>query len=61
MPDKESPMPNYEFECQECKKNFVLTETFAQHGKHREKCPACGSTKIRQLFAEVNVKTSRKS
>ncbi len=54
-------MPSYQFECQKCKKEFVQTETFAEHETHREKCPKCGSTKIRQLFLEVNVKTSRKS
>ncbi len=54
-------MPTYEFQCKECGKRFVLTETFKEHEKHCEKCPKCGSNKIEQRFSEVNVKTSKKS
>ena len=54
-------MPLYEFRCQDCAKKFVVTETFKEHEKHREKCPKCGSRKTEQCFSTVNVKTSKKS
>ncbi len=54
-------MPTYDFRCKGCKKQFVVTETFKEHEKHREKCPKCGSQEIEQLFESVNVKTSKKS
>lgn len=54
-------MPNYEFVCKKCAHRFDIRESLAQHEKHKEKCPKCGSKSLQQQFAGIQVKTSRKS
>ena len=55
-------MPMYEFECEKCRKHFTLQHTFSEYDEHKkEKCPKCGSTKVRQLVASIHLKTSKKS
>ena len=54
-------MPTYEIECKKCNHKFDLMQSGADHGKHREKCPECGSAQISSLISSVNVITSRKS
>ena len=54
-------MPTYEFECRKCGHKFDLMESVAEHDKHREKCPECGSAEITSLISSVNVVTSKKS
>ena len=54
-------MPVYEFECNKCKHRFTLSESISVHDKHKEKCPKCNSTSIRNIIGAANVKTSKKS
>ena len=55
-------MPEYEFECRKCGKEFTVQESMERHGEHHPvKCPKCGSTKVEQHFSSVFVKTSKKS
>ena len=55
-------MPVYEYHCLECKKKFSVYVTVAEHEKHEPpKCSGCGSTKVKQLFEDVWVVTSKKS
>ena len=54
-------MPNYAFLCRACEESFEVRESVKEHDRHREKCPKCGSDKIRQRFGSVYVKTSKKS
>jgi putative FmdB family regulatory protein len=55
-------MPDYDFECRECRKTFIETQSFEEHDRHkRVKCPKCGSTKVERLIGTVFAKTSKKS
>ena len=55
-------MPEYEFQCAKCGKQFTVEESMQQHEQHRAvKCPKCGSTKVEPRFSSVFVKTSKKS
>lgn len=54
-------MPVYEFRCETCRESFSVTESFKEHAEHREKCPKCGSQRVKQQMSPVYAKTSRKS
>ena len=55
-------MAQYEFECEECIKQFTVTQSFNEHDREPQpKCPHCGSRQVRQLITEVHVKTGKKS
>ena len=54
-------MPYYEFECKRCGRRFTVEESFAEHNRHKEKCPKCGSKRVEQLISSVHAKTSKKS
>ena len=58
---EELAMPTYSYQCQACKKNFLLQMTITEHDKKRVKCPKCGSRKTRQQIGPFGVKTSKKS
>lgn len=51
----------YSFKCQKCGEVFDVNESLAEHEKHKEACPSCGSKKLRQQFGSVQVKTAKKS
>ena len=55
-------MPTYEYECRICRKHFDVQETIGDHAKQQpHACPKCGSAQVRQVNAEVHVRTARKS
>lgn len=54
-------MPNYSYQCQECRKSFSVHMTIPEHDKGRVKCPKCGSRKVRQQFGLFGAITSKKS
>ena len=54
-------MPTYEFECQDCKSNFSMIMSMAEHEKGKVACPACKSKNVRQIISTFITKTSRKS
>ena len=54
-------MPNYEYECKACKKNFTLIITVAEHDSKRVACPKCKSKKVEQQYAAFFAVTSKKS
>jgi putative FmdB family regulatory protein len=55
-------MPEYEFQCAKCGKQFTVEESIKEHGQaHTIKCPKCSSTKVDQRFSSVLVQTSKKS
>ena len=54
-------MPVYEFECSRCKHKFTAAETFQEHSRHKEKCPKCQSSDVRQQMSTIFAKTSKKS
>lgn len=54
-------MPQYEFQCQECRKKFSLTLTLTEYEKGKIKCPHCGSKKAEQRWAAFFAVTGKKS
>jgi putative FmdB family regulatory protein len=57
-------MPTYEFACEKCKKIFAQVWTVAEYqkrAKDKNKCPACGSSRIVRKLSLFQVKTSKKS
>jgi putative FmdB family regulatory protein len=54
-------MATYEYECQDCGHEFVVTESLAQHGRKRPACPQCRSTSVERIFTPFYAKTIRKS
>jgi putative FmdB family regulatory protein len=59
-------MPEYEFQCTQCGKEFIVEESIKEYEEHEEKhdearCPKCGSTNVERRFSAVFVKTSRKA
>lgn len=54
-------MPQYEFTCQACQKDFSKVLTLAEYEKGGIKCPQCGSEKVEQKWAAFFAVTSKKS
>lgn len=54
-------MPIYDYRCSKCKRSFSLTESIAEHGSRKAKCPACGSTTVERVFSSFFAQTSKKS
>jgi len=54
-------MPQYEYLCLACKKNFSLVLTLAEYDKGKIACPKCGSAKVEQQWAAFFATTSKKS
>lgn len=54
-------MAVYEFSCEKCHRRFTVAESYQEHERHHEKCPKCGSKKVRQLISPIYTKTSKKS
>lgn len=54
-------MPQYEYRCEACGKNFTLTMGITEHEKKRVKCPKCSSVKVRQKVSIFSPITSKKS
>lgn len=55
-------MPDYEFFCRECKKQFTAHMNVEQHDHHVAQCPSCKSRrKVQRAISHFNVQTSRKS
>ncbi len=49
-------MPNYEFQCQKCRKKYSLYLSVKDREERKYKCPKCGSKKssarVRRLFRQ---------
>ena len=54
-------MPNYEFQCQDCRKKFSLMLSMKEREEGKIKCPKCGSRKNQVVFGSFFAKTSKKS
>lgn len=54
-------MPDYEFQCETCKKTFTEKLTFKEYDLHKVNCPKCGGTSVQQVIRSTFAKTSRKS
>lgn len=54
-------MPQYDFFCKSCKKDFTRILTLAEYEKGGVTCPHCGSSKVEQKWSAFYAVTSRKS
>ena len=54
-------MPNYEYVCKGCKKNFSVILTLAEYEKGNVACPKCKSKKVEQKVVAFFAVTSKKS
>jgi putative FmdB family regulatory protein len=54
-------MPLYEYFCEKCRKEVVLTMSMREHDKAAAACPQCGSKEMRPLVSTIFTQTSRKS
>ena len=54
-------MPNYQYRCLKCNKEFSVILSIKEHDANKTKCPKCGSKKFEQLITHFMTKTSRKS
>jgi len=46
-------MSTYEFRCQKCGERFAARMSWQD--KDKAACPACGSSKLQQLFTGINI------
>jgi putative FmdB family regulatory protein len=54
-------MPNYEFQCLDCKKRFEQFISFNNYGKKEVVCPHCQSLKVQRRIGKVRVSRSEDS
>jgi len=54
-------MPLYSFVCQDCKKEFTLTLSFAELERGEAQCPECGSKNVQYKIEPFFAVTSKKS
>jgi putative FmdB family regulatory protein len=54
-------MPTYEYRCKKCSTTFERSEHVAEHEKSHPRCPKCHSTQVEPVFADVYVRTSKKT
>jgi len=54
-------MPTYEFECENCQKNFTKIMKIAEYEKKKYTCPECDSHKVKKKLTAFQTITSRKS
>ncbi len=54
-------MPTYEYNCENCRKNFSLKMKIAEYEKKKITCPECDSPKVKKQLTAFQTKTSRKS
>jgi putative FmdB family regulatory protein len=53
-------MPQYDYRCAKCKKEFTVFLSLSEKEKKKPVCTHCGSKKVRQQFTGFFAKTSRK-
>ena len=54
-------MPEYEYICKECHREFSEVLTFKEHDKKKIRCPKCQSENVEKVIEPVTVLTSKKS
>jgi putative FmdB family regulatory protein len=59
--DGEEVMPQYNFLCRACNKEFSKILTIAEHEKNKIACPHCESKDVEQRWAAFYAVTSKKS
>jgi len=54
-------MPEYEFECRNCKKIFELVMRISERLGAKIRCPGCGSEEVESLMQPFIARTAKKS
>ena len=54
-------MPNYEYQCLDCKRTFELFFTFTEYGNKAAECTHCGSSNVRRKIGRIRVARSDES
>jgi putative FmdB family regulatory protein len=54
-------MPMYDYKCLDCGKESLVVLTLKEHEQGKTACPACGSTKMQQLYTSFIAHTTKKS
>ena len=54
-------MPNYEYQCLDCRKRFQLFFTFTDYGNKPAQCTHCSSNNVRRKIGRVRVARSDES
>lgn len=54
-------MPDYEYQCAECGKRFILTLSIKEHENQEVKCPDCKTKNVKPILSSFFAKTSKKS
>ncbi len=54
-------MPQYDYRCKKCKKEFSVFMAISEKDSRRVQCPKCKGKSVEQLIAPFMTKTSRKS
>jgi putative FmdB family regulatory protein len=54
-------MPQYDYHCQACEKEFTKIMTLREYEQNPVVCPHCGSDKVEQRWAAFFAVTSKKS
>jgi putative FmdB family regulatory protein len=54
-------MPNYEYRCLKCNRNFEVYILYSEYGKHKTGCPYCESTKVQRRIGRLRFARSEES
>ncbi|MBI5166656.1 MAG: zinc ribbon domain-containing protein [candidate division NC10 bacterium] len=54
-------MPTYEFRCQNCNKEFIVTLSLREREAGEVTCPDCGGKELESLLSSFYARTSKKS
>jgi putative FmdB family regulatory protein len=54
-------MPSYEYHCQTCDREFVVSMSLHEHDTADVRCPACQGMEVKQVFSSFVAVTSKKS
>ena len=54
-------MPNYEYRCLNCKRNFEVYISYSDYGKHKTECTYCESAKVQRLVGRLRFARSEES
>ncbi|MBI3030632.1 MAG: zinc ribbon domain-containing protein [Candidatus Rokubacteria bacterium] len=54
-------MPQYEFECRNCKKVFTLLLRISERAAAKIRCPGCGSEAVEAVMQTFVARTAKKS
>jgi putative FmdB family regulatory protein len=51
-------MPAYDYRCPDCQNRFSLLMSYADYGKKKVTCPACGQARVQRIIGRVRIAKS---